>query len=87
MKAIGKFIIVKPVIDETVKTETGLLMSAEQKGKVRYKKGIIHRVGTDVGSILMENDEIRYDSANSFEMLLDGELYSIIREHDVIVVF
>jgi co-chaperonin GroES (HSP10) len=87
MKAIGKYLIVKPLVEETVKTETGLLLSSEQKQKVRYKKGIIHRVGSDVGNILKENDEIRYDSINGFDMLLEGELYSIIKEHDVIVVF
>lgn len=87
MKAIGKYLIVKPLVEEIVKTETGLLLSSEQKQKVRYKKGVIHRVGSDVGNILKENDEIRYDSINGFDMLLEGELYSIIKEHDVIVVF
>ena len=84
MKPIAKYIIIKAV-EEEVKTSSGLLLSAEDKNNLRYKRGLVIRQGTDVTAI-KENDEIYYDKRAGFTMLIDNEPYTIITENDVIVV-
>ena len=51
MKPINKYIIVKG-IDEEMKTDSGLLLSAEDANSFRYKKGKVIKPGTEVHDIL-----------------------------------
>lgn len=84
MKPIGKYIVVK-IIDEEVKTESGLILSGEDANQLRYRRAIVHKPGTDV-SVIHEGDEIYYDKAHGFTMIINGEQFSIIQERDVVVV-
>lgn len=84
MKAIGKYIIIKDV-QENVKTESGLILSGEDTNQLRYKRGLVITPGTDVESIT-EGDELYYDKAHSFTMLIEDVQYTIIQERDVLVV-
>ena len=54
MQAIGKYIIIK-TIEEEITTKSGLLLSSEETSKLRYRKGEVLNVGTDV-SHLKEGD-------------------------------
>jgi len=84
MKPIGKNIVIK-TIDEEIKTASGLLLSAEDANQLRYKKGIIVKIGTDVNAI-DEGSEIYYDKRAGYTMLIKNEAYTIIRESDIVVV-
>jgi co-chaperonin GroES (HSP10) len=84
MKPIGKYLVVKD-IQENVKTESGLILSGEDTNQLRYKRGMVIAPGTDVESI-QEGDELYYDKAHSFTMLIDDMQYTIIQERDVVVV-
>ncbi len=84
MRAIGKFIVIKTV-EEELKTQSGMILSAEDANQFRYKKAVVVAPGTDVANI-KENDEIYYDKSYSFTMLIDGEQRTVIRESDVVVV-
>lgn len=84
MKPIGKYIVVKDV-QETVKTQSGLLLSGEDTNQLRYKRAIVVEPGTDV-EVISKNDELYYDKAHSFTMLIADEQYTIIQERDVMVV-
>ena len=84
MKAIGTYIIIKP-IEEEVTTDSGLLLSGEETSKLRYRKGEVLNVGTDV-DIIKENDIIYYDQQSGHTMLLNNEVVSIIRQQSVVVV-
>lgn len=84
MKPIGKYIIIK-TIDEELKTESGLILSGEDVNQMRYKRGIVIASGTDVDNI-KKNDDIYYDKAHGFTMLIDDKQYTIITERDVVVV-
>lgn len=84
MKPIGKYLVVKD-IQENVKTESGLILSGEDTNQLRYKRGMVIAPGTDVESI-QEGDELYYDKAHSFTMLIDDMQYTIISERDVVVV-
>ena len=84
MKPIGKYLVVKD-IQENVKTESGLILSGEDNKQLRYKRGVLIAHGTDVDAI-EEGDELYYDKAHSFTMLIDDMQYTIISERDVVVV-
>lgn len=84
MKAIGKNIVIKS-IEEEVKTSSGLLLSGDDSSKLRYKKGIVVTQGTDVANI-KPGDQIYYDKANSYVMIINDEHCVIIQERDVVIV-
>lgn len=81
---IGKFIVIK-TIDEELKTESGLILSGEDVNQMRYKRGLVIQAGTDV-PFIKEDDEIYYDKAHGFTMLIEDKQYTIITERDVVVV-
>lgn len=84
MKAIGKNIIIRQV-DEEVKTASGLVLSGEDTNQLRYKRGKVIASGTEVKAIA-EGDEIYYDKAQSYTMIINDEQFTIIQERDVVVV-
>tara|TARA_R100001369_G_scaffold15138_1_gene29901 strand:+ start:849 stop:1106 length:258 start_codon:yes stop_codon:yes gene_type:complete len=84
MIPIGKNIVIK-TLEEEIKTKSGLLLSAEDANQLRYKKGIIVKIGTDVTAI-EEGSEVYYDKRAGYTMLIQNESYTIIQENDVVVV-
>jgi co-chaperonin GroES (HSP10) len=84
MRPIGKYIIVKD-IQEEIKTESGLFLSGEDTNQLRYKRAEVIAPGSDV-NVIDEGDELYYDKAHSFTMLINNEQYTIISERDVVVV-
>lgn len=84
MKAIGKNIVIRQ-IDEEVKTASGLILSGDDTNQLRYKRGRVVTPGTEVKSIA-EGDDIYYDKAQSFTMIIHDEPYTIIQERDVVLV-
>jgi co-chaperonin GroES (HSP10) len=84
MKPIGKYIVVKDV-QESVKTESGLILSGEDTNQLRYRRAEVISPGTDV-EVIDEGDELYYDKGHSFTMLINNEQYTIISERDVVVV-
>jgi co-chaperonin GroES (HSP10) len=84
MQPIGKFLVIK-IVEEELKTQSGMILSAEDVNQFRYKRAIVVASGTDVLNI-KKDDEIYYDKSHSFTMLINGEQCTIIRESDVVVV-
>jgi co-chaperonin GroES (HSP10) len=84
MKPIGKYIIIE-INEEEIKTESGIILSGEEANQFRYKKAVVVEPGSDV-SLISKGDVIYYDKSNSFTMLINDKPYTVIREHDVVVV-
>jgi len=84
MKAIGKNIVIE-IVDEEVKTDSGLILSGDDTNKFRYKRGKVVTPGTEVVSIA-EGDEIYYDKSNGYTMIIHNKQYTIINERDVVIV-
>lgn len=84
MKAIGKNIVIHN-IDEEIKTASGLVLTGEDANQFRYKRGKVVTPGTEVKTI-QEGDEIYYDKAQSYTMIIRDEPFTIIQERDVVVV-
>lgn len=84
MKPIGKYIVIK-TIEETIKTQSGILLTGEDTNQMRYKRGLVIEPGTDV-SVIAKGDEIYYDKNHGFTMIINENQHTIIREADVVVV-
>jgi co-chaperonin GroES (HSP10) len=84
MKLIGKNILVN-IINEEVKTSSGLLLSAEDTSGFRYGKAEVVEPGSQV-DIIKKGDLIYYDKRQGYTMLINDNKYSVIQERDVVVV-
>lgn len=84
MQPIGKYILVK-LIEEEVKTDSGLLLTAQDVNDFRYHKAKVVKPGTDV-SVIKEGDVIFYDKGHGFTMVINQEHLTVIQERDVVVV-
>ena len=84
MKPIGKHIVVN-VIEEEIKTESGLLLSSQDANAFRYQIADVVKPGTDV-SIINEGDRIYFDKRQCYTMMIEGKQYTVIQERDVVVV-
>jgi co-chaperonin GroES (HSP10) len=84
LKPIGKYIVIK-TIEEELTTQSGLILSGEDANQMRYKRGLVIESGTEVPHI-KKDDDIYYDKAHGFTMLINNNQYTIIQERDVVVV-
>ena len=84
MKPIGKYILIQQIKEE-IKTESGLLLSADDVSQIRYKKAEVIKPGTDV-EVIDSGDIIYYDSRAGHTMVIGGGQYTVITERDVVVV-
>ncbi len=84
MKPINKYIIIE-TIEEEIKTNSGLLLSANDIKDFRYKKGKVIKPGTQVEDI-KSGDLIYYDKMSGYTMIINDKQYTIILERDVVVV-
>jgi len=85
MKAIGKYIVIKPIKEENVKTKGGLILADSQREDIRYRRAKVVNPGTDVKA-LKTGDEIYYDKAAGFKIEIKKEEYKVIKEFDVVIV-
>jgi len=84
MRPIGKHILINEIKEE-IKTESGLILGAEEANNLRYKKGLVIVPGTDV-TVIKKDDTIFYDSRAGYAMIINEVLCTIIMEKDVVVV-
>jgi len=85
MKAIGKYIVIKPIKESNTKTKGGLILAEAQREDIRYRRAKVIKPGTDVKA-LKTNDEIYYDKSAGFKIEIKKEEYKVIKEFDVVVV-
>ena len=84
MIAINKYIIVDRIIEE-MKTDSGLMLSGDDRDEFRYKKAKVVVPVTSVDTI-KKDDIIYYDKSSGHTMVLEDKKYTIILERDVVVV-
>ena len=84
MKPIGKHIVIES-IEEKIKTDSGLLLSAADASELRYKRGKVVKPGTEV-EVIKEGDEIYYDKRAGFTMIIEDRHLTVILERDVVIV-
>ena len=85
MKAVGKYIVVKPLKEEKVKTSGGLILGEKHREDVRYKTAEVLVVGHEVNAV-KKGDKIYYDKASGFNIEIKNNIYKVIKEFDVVIV-
>jgi co-chaperonin GroES (HSP10) len=85
MKAIGKNIVIEAIKENGKTTKGGLLLAETQREDIRYRKGKVIQTGTDVVGVTNE-DDIYYDRHAGFKIEIKDKVYTVIKEHDVVIV-
>ena len=84
MRAVNNFIIINETVEEK-KTESGLLLTVDESEEMRYGKGEVVEAGDKVTTV-KKGDTIYFDKRQGHQVRLEGVLYGIIREPDVVVI-
>ncbi len=85
MRAVGKYIVIKPIKEVDVKTKGGLILAENQREDIRYRRAKVVEPGSDV-TLLKIADEVYYDKAAGFNIEIKKEQYKVIKEQDVVIV-
>jgi chaperonin GroES len=85
MKAIGKYIVIDPIKESSVKTSGGLMLTDAQREDIRYRQANVKSVGTEVMGIAVK-DKIYYDRHAGTKIEINREEYQVIKEADVVIV-
>ena len=83
MKAVGKYIIIENISEELT-SKSGLLLTGEDVGKLRYRKSKVVSAGTEVLAI-NDGDVIYHASRSGHKDKLDDTIYGVIVERDVVI--
>jgi len=67
MKAIGKYVVIKPIKEVDTKTKGGLILAENQREDIRYRRAKVVEPGSDV-EVLKKGDEVYYDKAAGFNI-------------------
>jgi len=84
MRAVNKYIIINQIIEEA-KTSSGLLLTNVENDEMRYGKGTVVSIGNEVLAV-KEGDMIYFDKRNGHQVRIDGVVYGVIKEADVVVI-
>ena len=85
MKAVGKYIVIKPIKEVNTTTKGGLILTEKQREDVRYRRAKVVEPGSDV-KVLNKGDEVYYDKAAGFNIEIKKERYKVIKEQDVVII-
>ena len=84
MRAVNNYIIISEPVEEK-KTSTGLLLTVDQSEEMRYGKGEVIQAG-ELVSVVKKGDIIYFDKRQGHQVRLEGVLYGVIREPDVVII-
>jgi len=85
MIAVGKNIIIKDTQEKTTKTEGGLILAEKQREDIRYQEAEVLIPGSDV-TLLEKGDKIFYDKHAALKVDIEGKVFSIIKEQDIVII-
>lgn len=85
MKAVGKYIVIKPIEEKQKETKSGLILTEKNREDVRYRKALVEIVGDEVKGI-NKKDIVYYDRHAGFTLEIGSDIKTIIKEYDIVVV-
>ena len=85
MRAIGKYIVIEPIKEET-KASSGLIMTSTDENDLRYGKAECIHVGEDVIAAIITSSVVYYDRRAGHGVRIQNRPYHIIQERDVVLV-
>ena len=71
-------------ITEELKSNSGLIMTGEDMGNLRYRKSKVISAGTEVDCV-KDGDIIYHDSRAGHKVKLDDKVYGVILEREVVI--
>ena len=83
MKAFGRYIILEGI--KEVETLGGFEVPEQTTSSERAQKGLVIEPGLDVVGV-NKGDVVFYDRARSFPITVDGEMFMMIRDVDIMVI-
>ena len=85
MKAVGKCLVIEKIKEGTITTKGGLMLAENQREDIRYIEAKVLSIGEEVVGV-KEGDYIFYDRHAGHKIVVDKEIYHVIRLGDVVVV-
>ena len=85
MRAIGKNILIKPIAEKDKVTQGGLMLHEKDREDLRYSKGEVVKVGSEVKGVKKE-DIIFYDKHSGFKIELDDIEYRVIKDSSIVII-
>ena len=85
MIAVGKNIIIKDTQEKTTKTKGGLILAEKQREDIRYQEAEVLTPGSEV-TLLKKGDKIFYDKHAALNVDIEGKVFSIIKEQDIVII-
>jgi len=85
MKAVGKYIVITPQKDKTTTTKGGLILGEGNREDIRYKIADVLEVGSEV-NVIKKGDTVCYDKHAGFEVEIKDNIYTVIKEFDIVIV-
>ena len=85
MKAVGKYIVLKEIKENTTTTKGGLVLGENHREDIRYRKGDVVSVGEMVNGV-KDKDNIYYDRHAGLNLEIDTQVFKVIKEQDVVIV-
>ena len=85
MKAVGKYIVIKPEKEKPAKTKGGLILGNTHREDVRYRTAEVLVVGHEVNAV-KKGDKIYYDKSSGFNIEIKNNIYKVIKEFDVVII-
>ena len=85
MIAVGKNIIIKDTQEKTTKTKGGLFLAEKQREDIRYQEAEVLTPGSEV-TLLGKGDKIFYDKHAALNVDIEGKVFKIIKEKDIVII-
>ncbi len=85
MIAVGKNIIIKDTQEKTTKTEGGLILAEKQREDIRYQEAEVLIPGSEI-TLLEKGDKIFYDKHAALNVDIEGKIFKIIKEKDIVII-
>ena len=86
MKAIGRYIVVRPDKDNIESTKGGLLLDSKNREDIRYRDAEVISIGDLVPDVIQKGSRIKYDRHAGHGIEIDKEEYKVIKIDDIVIV-
>ena len=85
MRAIGKNLLINPIIERDKATKSGFILHEKDREDVRYLKGEVFKTGSEVVGV-KDGDIIYFDKHAGFKLELEEKEYRVITDSSVVIV-
>lgn len=85
IKTLNDYLVIKEVEQATRTTESGLELTIDQLGDIRYLEGEIVAENASIDKI-KEGDRILYDKVSGHYIELEGSTYKVIKLRDIVLI-